>query len=354
MIPEGLLPLFTALRLNGIPVCIAGGYAADPTKASDIDVWVTIPNKLNEHDLAALLSGAGQVLAWTYVQDNPHGNKVLCYAKSDPVTIEGVPLPVEIMLTKYQPYELIQHFDISTHAIAVTGAAVYKATFWTPTTEPPVVNENCLESSGYGGRHMKRGTKERLTAFRERYGHQSLWKKALGAFAMILLAANVAQAQPGALAQATSDGPGIVAFIDSMTPAPQSPVVQSAARATSWATYGGAMALDVATTPRTTRDYALLGTRLATTGISVWAVKKLVHRARPCAPADCGAEKPNTSFLSGHAAFAFQAINFSGGHAGLGVTLAVTTAAGRIIGNRHWLTDTLGGAGLGLLTGRIR
>lgn len=76
--------------------------------------------------------------------------------------------------------------------------------------------------------------------------------------------------------------------------------------------------------------------------------KLIVHRDRPCAPA-CGVDAPSRSFLSGHTALAFAA-GAGGRRVIVTMPLAASTGYFRIAANRHWLTDVLAGAGVGLIT----
>jgi membrane-associated phospholipid phosphatase len=167
----------------------------------------------------------------------------------------------------------------------------------------------------------------------------------------------------GALSHATTDGAGIVRFIDSLTPPASNPTVQQVADIASWATWGTVVALDVrdAIKVNTPRAYGTLAARNTIVPVAVWAIKKAVHRTRPCAKGlsgaqgydtACGIDNPDTSFLSGHTAWAFSAIGSN--HRALSVSLAVSTGAGRVIGKKHWLTDVLAAIPLGWGTSWIR
>lgn len=129
---------------------------------------------------------------------------------------------------------------------------------------------------------------------------------------------------------------------------------QHAASVLSWVTLGTAIALDGT---RTLYDHCLprdrgckravlqTGVRLGLTAGAVAALKIAVHRTRPCAPA-CGVDNPRASFPSGHTAEAFSTVG--GGSIGVFLPLAVGTGGLRIAANKHWLTDTLAGACVGL------
>lgn len=133
---------------------------------------------------------------------------------------------------------------------------------------------------------------------------------------------------------------------------------QKAAAVASWVTLGVGVGLDVVGSVREgceaghcRASLMKAGLRQGTVAVSTLALKKLVHRRRPCAP-DCGSDNPDFSFPSGHTAYAFSAIG--GPRLEIVVPLAVTTAGLRVKAGRHWLTDTVGGAVIGLLASRIR
>ena len=87
-----------------------------------------------------------------------------------------------------------------------------------------------------------------------------------------------------------------------------------------------------------------------TTSASVWAVKLAVDRTRPS-----GGQH---SFPSGHTAVAFCVVPVLGHHLGwrggaAAAVLAATTGIGRMEERRHYLSDVLAGAALGLACGDI-
>jgi hypothetical protein len=127
-----------------------------------------------------------------------------------------------------------------------------------------------------------------------------------------------------------------------------------AADMASWGTALAAVGLDAKASwdcEDRRRCFALQGARVGVTYGVVLAVKKLIHRRRPCAP-DCGTDNPDFSFYSAHTALAFQTVG--GSRLVFTLPLAISTGGLRVAAGKHWITDTLVGAAAGLLTSRIR
>lgn len=131
---------------------------------------------------------------------------------------------------------------------------------------------------------------------------------------------------------------------------------QSFMRGMSWATLGGGAALktwEAWKAPNRARAVLLEAAGFTATGLTSLGLKTLVGRDRPCEPAaTCAPEDPHKSFPSGHVANACYAITIGSGKAAViaGSLLAIGTAIGRILGNRHFITDTLAGCADGLFT----
>jgi membrane-associated phospholipid phosphatase len=162
--------------------------------------------------------------------------------------------------------------------------------------------------------------------------------------------------------------------LDRLTPALPTAGEQRAADIASWVTLGAALVLDSRETigkcdgqDDCYHAITRAALRLGATYGAVELIKRLTHRERPChanatftggtEAGVCGGSDPYASFPSGHTAFAFSTVNFGparGARLGFSVPLAVSTGGLRIAGGKHWLTDTLAGAGVGLLTSRIR
>lgn len=98
----------------------------------------------------------------------------------------------------------------------------------------------------------------------------------------------------------------------------------------------------------------LLGMSTAIMAGTVFGLKKLTHQWRPDASA-------NNSFPSGHTATAFSGAAFMyqelKGHSPLlsysGYAMATSVGVMRMYNNKHWLSDVITGAGLGMLSTRI-
>lgn len=154
-----------------------------------------------------------------------------------------------------------------------------------------------------------------------------------------------------ASAQATS--------LDNLTPALPTAGERKAADIASWATAIAAIALDARASigkcqgqDQCYRALVTTGARVGVVYGSTFLIKKLVSRERPCASYGCGIDNPNYSLPSGHTAIAFSTIGGPGIYFAL--PLAIGTGGLRIAAGKHYLTDTLAGAGIGLLASRIR
>ncbi len=125
---------------------------------------------------------------------------------------------------------------------------------------------------------------------------------------------------------------------------------KKAADIASWGTVGTALVMD-AFSCRGTIDprhcLVMMGVRMAVTEGTVEGLKHLIKQPRPCAPACEGYGMP-----SGHTAFAFSAVG--GASIAVSIPLGLGTGTGRVLADKHTLVQVLAGAGIGLLTSRIR
>jgi membrane-associated phospholipid phosphatase len=118
------------------------------------------------------------------------------------------------------------------------------------------------------------------------------------------------------------------------------------------------------------RKAAIDAETLLTVGIATLSIQRITARQRPyvlgCAPdssaAECSGGGRFTSFPSGHTAVAFAVVALECFHQDdlgpgwapacpLAVTAATVTGVLRIAADRHWATDVLAGAALGLAIG---
>lgn len=166
MIPRNLLP---DDYYDG--ACIAGGYAACPALASDMDVWVFVPSYLLEDARALILEHLSHY-GFSYTKEERERQRA---EGTDPggYDVSGFILKVarvslghetiHILVTSFPGVlELLSSFDVSTHQVALTDAGVIRGGDWTPITEPPVK----LKDSPT--------TDERMRKIARRYGHEAL------------------------------------------------------------------------------------------------------------------------------------------------------------------------------------
>lgn len=170
MIPENLLP-------KGTKWCIAGGYAACPALACDIDVWVYGVRsaedslQIRRAEILLHIAKAGfRVVTETgdNVANDGYEDKDISILKVGRVDQKDG-LPIHVMVTDATtPERLLESFDISTHAVAVGPGFVVKAAGWTPPHVPPVAF----------GQHAT--TTERMVRIATRFGHKIRYDRVEG------------------------------------------------------------------------------------------------------------------------------------------------------------------------------
>lgn len=99
------------------------------------------------------------------------------------------------------------------------------------------------------------------------------------------------------------------------------------------------------------RCFEKQGLRIGVAYGIAFLAKRFIHEDRPCAPS-CGVDRANSSFFSGHTMLPFTAMG--GPHLAVVVPFGVSTGGLRIAAGKHWWWDTAVGAGVGVLTSRIR
>lgn len=141
MIPATLLPADLQSK-----AFIAGGYAACPALAADMDVWVPVSAHRMSTERARILTWLEDTM-WPYetltdrrfvVLDNSDAHYPIAAGKVAIVRSVHMSHPVHIMVVSHKVKELLESFDVSTHQIALAYGNVVKGSGWTPITVPPV------------------------------------------------------------------------------------------------------------------------------------------------------------------------------------------------------------------------
>lgn len=150
---------------------IAGGYAACPDLATDIDVWVQVdPATLYDaplrivkhlHDHGFIPNVGIASTAETFVGDSMGYEDITANILKVAVVLRGNQKPIHIMVTDAPPLMLLLNFDISTHQIAFTDSGTIRGPYWTPLDGPPVIIKN----------HTTSKTQERFQKISARYAH---------------------------------------------------------------------------------------------------------------------------------------------------------------------------------------
>lgn len=167
---------------------IAGGYAACPGLAEDIDVWCPVDIINVDDPFERVWSERNHIATWlhdhfsTFVEhdgpDSPRQTRPRSWhadhtqlnttfegyhlqipiRRAGVVTLSGASLPYHIIAVGGDVDEVLSSFDITTHAIALTRKGVVKSEHWTSVLdEPRVINQ-------------KFTTDARLAKIRARYG----------------------------------------------------------------------------------------------------------------------------------------------------------------------------------------
>jgi hypothetical protein len=178
VIPKGLLPAELMER-----AFIAGGYAACPALATDMDLWVKVSDvgrtvDESRQETEAMQLGRTLILEHLEREFFPYEVQENTVT-SNGDTIDGYPVsvmkvavvnsphlshPIHIMVCGGSIQELLETFDISTHQIALSFGGVIKGPRWTPITERPVIIQSATGVS-------TQKTQERLEKIAARYGH---------------------------------------------------------------------------------------------------------------------------------------------------------------------------------------
>lgn len=161
MIPDNLLPA----AYND--ACIAGGFAACPSLATDMDVWVFVPK-------SATLEEAREAIL-QHLKAERFYAKEEAEERRERSTDEGgyeisgrvlkvakvlVAMDIHILVTDFELGGLLSSFDISTHQVALVPGGMIRGGDWTPITEPPVKLKDTPT------------TDARMEKIAKRYGHE--------------------------------------------------------------------------------------------------------------------------------------------------------------------------------------
>lgn len=137
---------------------VAGGYAADPALANDIDIWIQVEDSyaaashhVKLHDWLAMagfqferqdVQAAPEMIESYRLDGDGEMEFVLVYRVAVITAWRSIQFskPVHLLITTGTVDEVLNHFDISTHALALlpNGKFVY-GKGWTPKTVDPVI-----------------------------------------------------------------------------------------------------------------------------------------------------------------------------------------------------------------------
>lgn len=137
---------------------VAGGYAADPTLADDIDIWITVEDSYAAadehaklHDWLAIagfqfepqdVAAAPQMIDVGRVDADGDTEYVVVFHVAVITAWRSIRFskPVHLHITSGTVLDVLRTFDVSTHAVAMrsNGQFIY-GTGWTSKTVDPVI-----------------------------------------------------------------------------------------------------------------------------------------------------------------------------------------------------------------------
>lgn len=135
MIPNDLLP-------PGTRAFIAGGYAACPALATDMDVWVQVYSEGEIEPMRARLLDHFRTSAIPYTEETgTNENYGLDTRRTVTAKCAKVyrRIPIHVLVTTGGVAAVLDSFDISTHMVALTPWGVQRGADYTPITETPRV-----------------------------------------------------------------------------------------------------------------------------------------------------------------------------------------------------------------------
>lgn len=152
---------------------VAGGWAACPALATDRDVWVMCPANEDPGEVRAkLLQNLSEgEYRYDYTEEDEDRldlqgytglYQVLKVAKIRMDAWGGQDIHL-LVTTADSALELVDAFDVSTHAVAIyDDGKIVRGTQWTPITEPPVMLRDTPT------------TAKRMAKIARRYGHEAV------------------------------------------------------------------------------------------------------------------------------------------------------------------------------------
>jgi hypothetical protein len=151
---------------------IAGGWAACPALAQDMDVWILATNKqANDPDFkledlrARVLKAMPRVTRAEDSDETGDYGGVEIKIRKVCLIEDAFGVKVHVMVTDAPIIEtVLANFDISTHQVAIDyRGLVIRGNCWTPITQPPIVVEE----------RRNEHTEGRLKKITERYRRQA-------------------------------------------------------------------------------------------------------------------------------------------------------------------------------------
>jgi len=144
---------------------IAGGYAACPALASDIDIWVHCGveqiSVVHDEIIAYLKSVYG---GWN-VTEEPFAEAAFDYIDTGDgqctvrkcAVVKMRSTSLHIMITDAWVHTILDNFDISTHMVAILPSGeVIKGAAWTPIYAPPIVVKDTPRTAARLDKILKR------------------------------------------------------------------------------------------------------------------------------------------------------------------------------------------------------
>lgn len=134
---------FRELIPEGFEWFIAGGYAAVPALAEDIDVWIRAKSEIEARVIKEIVRKRLISRGLDWVREDSEERRTyhdlpIVTMKIGKVFLEGMVQPVQFIVTTATVGEVLENFDVSAHQVAIlSNGKVVKGPHWTPPFEPP-------------------------------------------------------------------------------------------------------------------------------------------------------------------------------------------------------------------------